>query len=88
MKICGYSQIDSEKDGKSTHGIMVHRTIALTRTGSGGSKSVSTWLSDSLLQASGLTRADIIECYSEQKELILESYTENGYTNIASIMIL
>lgn len=88
MKIFGYEQIDSEKDGKVTHGIMLHRSVPIVRQGGAGSKTVGTWLSDQILAASGLTRADVIDCYTQQKEIIIESYTQNGFTNIASILIL
>ena len=88
MKIFGYEQIDSEKEGKSTHGIMVHRKVPIVRQGSAGSKTVGTWLSDQILAESGLSRSDIVDCYTEQKEIIIESYTQNGFTNIASILIL
>lgn len=88
MKIFGYEQIDSEKDGKVTHGILVHRKVPIVRTGGSGAKTVSTWLSDQVLAESGLSRSDVIDCYTEQKEIIIESYTQNGFTNIASILIL
>ncbi len=88
MKIFGYEQIDSEKEGKVTHGVMVHRKVPIVRAGGAGTKTVGTWLSDQILAESGLTRSDVIDCYTQQKELIIESYTQNGFTNIASILIL
>lgn len=88
MKIVGYEQIDSVKDGKATHGIMVHRSVPIVRQGGSGKKSVSTWLSDEILASSGLTRSDVINCYAKQQEIIIETYTQNGYTNIASVLIL
>ncbi len=88
MKICGYNCIDSEKDGKSTHGVMVHRLVPAGTRNAGGHKSNGIFISDLVLANSSLSRIDLIECFDKQKELIIESYTENGYTNVVSIMIL
>lgn len=88
MKICGYSQIDSVKDGKQTHGVMVHRIVPLSRQGSAGFKSSYIWLGDDLLETFGLKRSDIIECFEAQREIIIETITENGYTNVASVLII
>ena len=88
MKICGYSQIDSVKDGKQTHGIMVHRIVPLARSGSAGFKSNYIWLGDDLLESFGLKRADIIDCFEQQRDIIIETVTENNYTNVASVLII
>lgn len=88
MKICGYSQIDSVKDGKQTHGVMVHRIVPLSRQGSAGFKSNYIWLSDDLLESFGLKRSDIVECFEQQRDIIIETITENNYTNVASVLII
>lgn len=87
MKLCGYSQIDVEKENKSTHGIMCYRQIPLVRQGEQGYKSDGLFITDQLLQALGMTRADIIDAYVAQLDISFEMTVNGSYTNVVGIHI-
>lgn len=87
MKLCGYSQIDVEKENKTTHGIMCYRQIPLVRQGEQGYKSDGLFISDQLLKALGLSRADIIDAYVGQFDISFEMTVDGSYTNVVGIRI-
>ncbi len=88
MKISGYERIDSEKDGRSTHGVMIHRSVPILRANSNGFKTAGTFVSDSVLSASGLDMSDIVTAFVDGKDIIIETIQNGTFTQVVSVMII
>lgn len=84
----GYEQVDSVKEDKSTHGIFVYRKVPITRAGGSGTKTNQIFLSDQLLENSGYDRSAIIDAYTQQLEIIVETIQNGRFTEIVSVMIV
>lgn len=88
MKITGYERIDSNKDGKSTHGVVLHRRISCNRLNCAGFKTSSTFISDDVLRDSGLDMGDIVSAFSDEKDFVVETIQNGTFTQVVNLLIL
>lgn len=88
MKLTGYERIDSEKNGKSTHGVLLHRRISCSRQGCGGFKTSSDYVSDTVLSDSGLDMGDIVDAFTNDKDILVETVVNGTFVQVVSVLIL
>lgn len=88
MKITGYERIDSEKDGRSTHGVILHRRIPVNRINCSGFKTAALFVSDSVLHESGIEMGDIVTAFNSDKDFIIETIQNGNFTQVVNILLI
>ena len=88
MKLTGYEKIDSEKNGKSVHGVVLHRRVPCSGFNCSGFKSSSIFISDRTLSDIGLSFEDIVNGFNVEKDFIIETVKQGNFENVQNILIL